>query len=950
MVTTATGSPGAPAKIRIRGTASLNGPQDPLWVIDGMSLEGSEVPDFSSKDNIDQLKNFSIAGLNPNDIADITILKDAAATAIYGARAANGVISITTKKGKKGKMRINFSANTFFNFKPDFSKLNLLNASEKVDLELMLASRSDLTYRSDKGAIARLLNASGELNTFRLGGLSALSPATQAAIKQLRSQNTSWGDLLYRSTFNQQYGVSVSGGGEDYDYYLSLGYYKEEGTTVGTGFERYNITLKNNYQITDKLHIGAALFGTQAKKKSFLSDRDASINPANYSRNANPYLKPYNADGSYNYDQDIDGFDDRYVAFNFLEERENTNYQLETNSLKAIFDLDYDLFEGLTLSSQLGLQLDDSRTEKYAGSETYYVRKETQRTRYYDSETGTYKYFLPEGGIIENPSSYNFQYNWKTMAKYNATFNYLHEIDVMIGSELRRTYAKNIESRGFGYDPKTMTTKPIFFPNESAANSSLYETYRQSEIKNAYASFFGTASYTFDRKYTFFGSVRFDGSNLFGVDPKYRYLLLWSVSGAWQVSEEDFMKNVEFINYLRLRASYGLQGNIDRNTSSFVVGEYGNSILLPGVNEETIVVTSPPNSTLRWEKTANTNIGFDLSMFNDRVSVGFDAYHRKGTDLIGLRQLPLETGFEFTTMNWAQITNEGYEISVTTRNISTPEFSWRTTINLSHNKSNVDRINVQNSDFLPSREGLPVNAMFVIKTAGLDDQGNLMFWKGDKKVSAVEFFKLYDAMADVMPGYLVNSGLTNEEYRELFTYAGDRDPKFTGGIINTFKWNNFDLTISANFNLKQMVIERPPYNPAEVDPGRNYTKAILNAWSPSNPNGTLPAISSANPAQGEAWMVNKWFGGMDAFNSYNYLDIWAKEMSYIRISSIRLGYSFPESWLEKLKMQNARIFVEGRNLFVFGTNYDGYFDPETYGNIYAQPISRAINMGFNVTF
>src|SRR5690554_6146216 len=154
-----TGAPGGPAKIRIRGTASLNGPQDPLWVIDGLPLEGNDVPDFSDKDNIDQLENFSIAGLNPDDIEDITILKDAAATAIYGARAANGVIAITTKKGKKGDMRINFSANTFVTQKPDFSKLNLLDASQKVDLELMLAGRTDLNYRSDKGEVARILNS-----------------------------------------------------------------------------------------------------------------------------------------------------------------------------------------------------------------------------------------------------------------------------------------------------------------------------------------------------------------------------------------------------------------------------------------------------------------------------------------------------------------------------------------------------------------------------------------------------------------------------------------------------------------------------------------------------------------------------------------------------------------------------------------------------------------------
>ncbi len=194
VVTPETGSPGGPAKIRIRGTASLSGPQDPLWVIDGLPLEGNDVPNFSDKDNIDQLQNFSIAGLNPNDIEDITILKDAAATAIYGARAANGVISITTKKGKKGTMRLNFSADTFVTARPDFEKLNLMNASEKVDLELMLAKRADLTYRADKGEVMRILTQNNQLNDFRNGGFDALTPFTRNQINALRNNTTDWGN------------------------------------------------------------------------------------------------------------------------------------------------------------------------------------------------------------------------------------------------------------------------------------------------------------------------------------------------------------------------------------------------------------------------------------------------------------------------------------------------------------------------------------------------------------------------------------------------------------------------------------------------------------------------------------------------------------------------------------------------------------------------------------
>lgn len=947
-VTTPTGAPGGPAKIRIRGTASLNGPQDPLWVIDGLPLEGNDVPNFSDKDNIDQLQNFSIAGLNPDDILDITILKDAAATAIYGARAANGVIAITTKKGKKGNMRVNFSANTFVTQKPNFSKLNLLDASQKVDLELQLAGRTDLNFRSDKGAVARILNASGELENFQNGGLQSLNPETQQAINALRNQNTKWGNLLYQTAINKQYGLSLSGGSDVSDYYFSLGYYDEEGATIGTGFERYNLTLKNNFQLHDKLKVGVALFGTQSDKKSFISDRDASMNPANYSRNANPYLAPLQADGSYNYDQDIDGFDNRYIPFNFLEERANTDYNLRNRSLKAVFDLDYQMLEDLKISSQLGIQIDNSEMEKYAGKETYNVRKERERSRRF--KNGSYYYFLPEGGIIENSTNNFFQYNWKTQASYNTIFNDLHELDLMVGSEIRKTDSKIIHSKGFGYDPKTLTTQQIVFPSEQEATDKNYEAYKKTSIENAYASFFATAAYTFDRKYTFFGSVRYDGSNLFGADPKYKYLPLWAVSASWLVSNEKFMEALPAISNLRLRGSFGLQGNIDRETSPFVVGEYNSSTILPGTNENTIVVLSPPNDKLRWEKTTNSNVGLDLGILNNKIALEIDAYQRKSTDLIGLRELPLENGFEFTNMNWAQVSNKGFEISLTTRNIEQPNFRWTTNFNFAHNKSNIDRVEIRNSSIMPSGEGHAVNAVFGLKTAGIDEHGSPLFWLDGKKVNTVEYFKLTDPYAEFMPGELVASNLTNDELRNRFEYLGDRDPKFTGGIINTFKIHNFDVSISASFNLKQMVTKTPPYIGAEVDPGKNYTTEILDAWSPNNNSSILPGIIGKDMAAGDSWMAYSWYSGGDNYNTYKYLDIWSKEISYMRISSIRLGYSFPSSLTDKLKIQNARISLEGRNLFVFGSDYSGYFDPETYGNIYAQPISKSFTLGLNFTF
>ncbi len=943
VVTPETGAPGSPAKIRIRGTASLSGPQDPLWVIDGLPLEGNDVPNFSDKENLDQLQNFSIAGLNPNDIEDITILKDAAATAIYGARAANGVISITTKKGKKGAMKVNFNADTFVNLRPDFSKLNLLNASEKVDLELMMAGRPELTYREDKGEVMRILNANNQLTAYRNGGWGALDATTQSQINALRANTTDWGKLLYRTAINRQYGVSLSGGNDVSDYYASFGYFNEQGTTIGTGFDRLNLTLKNNFKVNNKLNVGISVFGTSSQKDSFVTDADASINPVNYSRNANPYLSPFKADGSYNYDKDIDGFDDRYVPFNFMEERENTHYFLKNKSLKAILDLEYKLSKGLKLTSQFGVQYDVNDTEKYAGENTYFTRKMKESTRYY--QNGGYKYFLPDGAIKQNWDNDFFQYNWKLQALYSTKIGNRHEIDLMAGSELRKTEDHTTITRAFGYNPVTKRATSIVFPSSNFASDKRFEAYREvAPIENAYASFYATGSYTLDKKYTFFGSARYDGTNLFGVDKKYRYLPIWAASASWLVSREDFMKNLDFISNLRLRASYGLQGNIDRNTSPYFIGEYSDTTILPGNKEDIINVISPPNGKLRWEKTANTNLGLDLGLFNNRINLTADVYYRKGTDMISMKETPLETGFEYTMVNWGSLTNKGFELALSTKNIKSDHFQWNTTINFAHNKSEVLDEQVRDNSTLPSRVGLPVNAVFALKTAGIDQYGNPLFWKGDEKVSAAEFFQLYDEWADFFPGQLVNTKLTNEQIRGLFTYVGDRDPKFTGGIINNFKYKNFDLSISAAFNLKQTVMRSPSYRGMELDRGRNYTTDIWQAGT------TLPGITSpdinANP---EGWMGNKWFADNRA-NTYALLDLWAKEISYLRISSIRLGYTLPKQFSDAIGVSTLRLSVEGRNLFVFSNGYNGYFDPETYGNIYAQPIQKSVTVGFNVSF
>ena len=301
---TSSGAPGAPLKIRIRGISSINGSQDPLWVLDGIPLEGTDIPSTDELKDIDNLYQTSIAGINPSDIESITVLKDAAATAIYGARAANGVIVITTKRGKAGAPVINFNAKLTCSPNIDLDRLNLLNSNEKVGLELDLL-RSNYTFRENKGDVYRILSSMGEVDTYKSGGWSALSAEAQERINSLRGINTDWNDILMRTALAQEYGISISGGGNKATYYASVGYYDQQGNVKGVDANRFNTTLKTTVRINENLKVGASLFASQRKQHSFMTDYNGFVNPVYYSRLANPYFVPFDADGNYVYDINV---------------------------------------------------------------------------------------------------------------------------------------------------------------------------------------------------------------------------------------------------------------------------------------------------------------------------------------------------------------------------------------------------------------------------------------------------------------------------------------------------------------------------------------------------------------------------------------------------------------------------------------------------------------------
>ena len=396
-VTNTSGAPGSPAKIRIRGTASMNGTQDPLWVLDGIPLEGTDIPKMDNKSSDNDIVNIgqsSIAGLSPNDIESITILKDAAATAIYGARAANGVIVVTTKRGKTGKPVVNFNTKLTYTPNLETSRLNLLNSEEKVNLELQMMKEAPfnkwgfypIPVYSEKGGVAAILKQYNLMDIYREKGWEGLTPEAQNAINRLKSINTDWNDILFRDAITQEYNISISGGSEKVTYYNSLGYTLENGNIPGVSLSRFNLTSKTSYQINKLLKVGVSIFANRRKNTTFLTDTYGLTNPVYYSRIANPYFEPFDNNNNYLYDYDVvtGSIPDLLQGYNILEERENTSNKSVTTAINSIFDIELRFNDQWKVTSQVGVQWDQLSREEYAGTNSFIL----QRKRPYISHTG----------------------------------------------------------------------------------------------------------------------------------------------------------------------------------------------------------------------------------------------------------------------------------------------------------------------------------------------------------------------------------------------------------------------------------------------------------------------------------------------------------------------------------------------------------------------------------
>jgi len=925
-ITNISGEAGAVPVVKIRGTSTLTGNTSPLWVVDGVVLE-DPVPltptELNTPDLVNRIGN-ALSGINPQDIETITVLKDASATAIYGVRAAGGVIVLTTKRGRESAPVVNFSITTSVSARPSYDDFNLMNSKERISIEQYYFDSGLEYYNSD--ANVNSVGLAGAYARYKNRDLATWEDF-QEAVRQAQTYNTDWFDILFRNAFSTDANVNVSGGSQRMVYYASLGYSDEEGTDITTDNKRYNGSIKLNTQLSDAVNVELYLSTYRTKRGSYpYSQVPAGISnftrptprPFDYAINTSRTFPLKNPDGSYYMYR---GHSDFYL-FNIMNEYENSDQTTTTDGTSTRISLDVDILKNFKAFGVFSY----TRTSQL--NETYYKENTNQvagirRSNY--GEPAPEDSNLPTGGVIFSNSNFQEYYMARMALDYTPVATKVHSLKFYAGGEYRVNNYRGDNTTGWGYlhdRGKVISTSENI--GEELAGTP-YLTIR--DYTNKSASYFGVATYSLLDRYVVNLNIRYDGSNLFGSNPKYRWEPAWSLSGRWNIMEENFMKGSTF-NNLAIRGSYGLQGSTNSQSTPQIVASFLNPAYWSELN--LLTIESPANPDLTWEKTYNTNIGLDFMVLNGRIQGAVDLYKRKSKDLITNTRISEVNGFSTLPINFADVSNKGVEFGLTTRNIRTSGtgFNWSTTINFAYNKNEVTKVNTTPDvsrmlspfPYKPDAAmvGKPLNSLYSVDFDHLDENG-------------VAHFKLAD-------------GEVTEASRDLefqvgdLLYNGPIEAPYQGGISNLLEYKNFKLNFLFTYGLgnyfrKQEILESWMYSPDQ-----NLNRELLHAWKkPGDETQTnIPHIKNETGANNHKYYWNK-------------SDIRVVKGDYLRLSNVTLQYYLPKKILNMLNFQNAFIQAQGNNLLLI--DHDGLdgFDPETFP-YQSLPVPASYSLSINVTF
>jgi len=834
-VTQNSGTPGGAMSVRIRGVSSVSGTNQPLYVIDGIPVTTG---DYAQVGYEGQGTN-ALSDINPSDIESISVLKDAAAASIYGARATNGVVVITTKRGKAQKSTVS---------------VNLSHGIQQVSKKLkMLDAREWMEYRND------------------LAGSQVYSQSQMDNI----TTNTNWQDEIFRTAPTTKVELSASGGNEKTKFYISGDYFQQDGILKGTDYSRLNSRLNLDHSLTDKVSIGASLGISYAKTDRV--EGDQSLQGVLPNGISTPAIYPvYNADGSYNQDGPYSN------AISIVDGATNQNFSFRT--IGNAF-LNYNIVPGLTFSTKWGIDFLNFREHAFE----------------YNTVQGQ-KYnglgFEAYNNVMNAVSNNTLKYHYSVKK---------HDFDILAG------YSFEKKQNRYSY------TRAQDYPDESLqytiSAATIVESYANAKDEGT-ESFFGRLNYSYDNKYIASFSGRDDASSKFGSNNRWGFFPSGSL--AWRVGEEKWLNLPKQISELKIRTSYGLTGNDDITPFSYKalygVTKYdGKSGYYP---------TNIPNPNLKWETTAQFDVGLDLSLFNNRITLTVDYYNKQTKDLLLDRPLPESSGYSTITENIGRVENKGFEFSLSTVNMD-GNFKWNTMINVSANRNKVLELynNTPIDDIGRGSNrvmvGQPIGVFYTYKWLGIDP-----------------------STGDCVYADLNKNGRIDDGDR---TVVGNPQPDFTGGITNSFSYKGFDLSILLQFSYGNDVFNGSRLYLESLTGGDNQLESVTRRWKNVGditdiPRATSDATATANNRRSSSRFI--------------------EDGSYLRIKNVNLGYSFKKEWIKKLKLESLRVYVTAQNLYTF-THYSG-LDPEVNyaGNdntiigvdFFTYPQARSYNFGVNIKF
>lgn len=947
------GQPGTQAKITIRGSNNITGSSAPLWVVDGVPLQ-SESPALSSEQlatgGFDNIFVNGIGNINPNDIESITILKDAAAAAIYGSRAANGVIVVTTKKGEAGKMRISYNNTFSWSFKPERS-LNLMNSSEKLSWEDELWNEfSAAKYAAsltDNTVIYPVVGIVGQIRA-GLGDFASMKgdkAAQDKYIESLRNVDTNWYNLLFRNSFSQGHHLSLSGGSGKSTYYVALGLNDEDGMLIHNDYRRYNVNAKMTLTPTDWARIDVGMEAARQESKMPYS----TVDPFYYAFFSNPYERAYNADGSYAADNTwftlgyYNGRGAEQVmpknGFNIIRELDS-NYSKTANTNGTFrAQTDFRIIEPLHFVGLVSYSYSNNSTDKVIDKYSYSAFRDRLGS---DDRSQTNLY----GNISQNRTNRN-SYVARGHFSFNKTFAETHTVNLLAGAELRGSGSNTIFTKRYNYDPKTGTTSlPQISGPQDEWMSEVEKLNGEYFSKTRFASFYASADYYLGKSIVLNASFRTDGSSNFGSNKQFNPT--WSAGAAWHIGEEAWMKKaLPALSHATLRAAYGFTGDVNTSTSHLLVIQYLQQ-QYRYFGDETFnlgTIPSAPNPDLGWEKTQDAKAGLDFGLWKDRLTLNTEYYYRLSTDVVTSSPVQSTTGFTHVYFNAADIMNSGIELTLNGKIIQAKDWGLSAAVNFAYNYNKVLKYNPVSKSGITSKdryvEGYPTGAIFSGKYAGIaSDTGLYQF--------------------ELRPDATISTATDLNKPDNYRYFLGTTIAPYTGGFNLSASWRQLRLSISGVYSFGCKTYENFRY-PA------SYSNASHSGVSTETVQSQFSDLYG-NHLNVEKDRTNRWtathttgvkypriydyFDGKYNFASYNPMDssiidaVYLKNNSYLRIKSLILTYSLPGAAVKKMRMRGLSFNVSLNNFFTF-TKYDG-MDPEIPGATY--PTTRSVSAGMNIEF